>query len=40
VMRFADPPSGTFAQPGIALMAQIHERVVVNLPTNFFVVSL
>ena len=40
VMRFADPPPGTFAQPGIALMAQIHERVVVNLPTNFFVVSL
>ena len=40
VIRFADPPPGTFAEPGIALMAQIHERVVVNLPTNFFVVSL
>jgi hypothetical protein len=40
VIRFAEPPRGTFAQPGIALMAQIYERVVINLPTNFFVVSL
>jgi hypothetical protein len=40
VIRFAEPPPGTFAEPGIALMAQIHERVVINLPTNFFVVSL
>jgi hypothetical protein len=40
VIRFAEPPPGTFAEPGIALMAQIHERVMVNLPTNFFVVSL
>lgn len=40
VIRFAEPPPGTFAEPGVALMAQIHERVVVNLPTNFFVVSL
>jgi hypothetical protein len=40
VMRFAEPPPGTFAEPGIALMAQIYERVVVNLPATFFVVSL
>ncbi|HEV7652647.1 MAG TPA: family 3 encapsulin nanocompartment shell protein [Actinophytocola sp.] len=40
VMRFGQPPPGTFAEPGVALMAQIHERVVVNLPANFFVVSL
>jgi hypothetical protein len=40
VMRFAEPPPGTFAEPGIALMAQIHERVVVTLPANFFVASL
>lgn len=40
VIRFAEPPPGTFAEPGIALMAEIHVRVVVNLPTNFFVVSL
>ena len=39
-IRFAEPPPGTFATPGIALMAEIYERVVVNLPTNFFVVSL
>jgi hypothetical protein len=40
VIRFAEPPPGTFAAPGHALMAQIHERVVVNLPTNFFIVSV
>jgi hypothetical protein len=40
VIRFADPPPGTFAEPGIALMAEIYEQVVVNLPTNFFVVSI
>jgi hypothetical protein len=40
VIRFAEPPPGTFAEPGIALMAEIYERVVVNLPTNFFVVTL
>lgn len=40
VIRFAEPPPGTFAEDGIALMAEIYERVVVNLPTNFFVVSL
>lgn len=40
VIRFAEPPAGTFAEPGVALMAQIHERVVVNLLTNFFIVSL
>jgi hypothetical protein len=40
VIRFAEPPAGTFAEPGHALMAQIWERVVVNLPSNFFIVSL
>jgi hypothetical protein len=40
VMRFAEPPPGTFAEPGIAVMAEIYERVVVNLPRNFFVLSL
>jgi hypothetical protein len=40
VIRFAEPPPGTFAEPGTALMAEIYERVVVNLLTNFFVVSL
>lgn len=40
VIRFAEPPPGTFTEPGIALMAQIYEKVVINLPTNFFVVSV
>jgi hypothetical protein len=40
VITFAEPPPGTFAEPGIALMAQIYERVIVNLPATFFVVSL
>lgn len=39
-IRFAEPPPGTFAEPGTALMAEIYERVVINLPTNFFIVSL
>lgn len=40
VIRFAEPPPGAFVAPGVALMAEIYERVVINLPTNFFVVSL
>ncbi len=40
LIRFAEPPPGTFAEPGIALMAEIYERVVINLPTTFFTVSL
>lgn len=40
VIKFAEPPPGTFTEPGIALMAEIYERVVVNLPATFFVVSL
>jgi hypothetical protein len=40
VIRFAEPPPGTFAEPGVTLMAEIYERVVINLPTTFWVVSL
>ena len=40
VIKFAEPPPGTFAEPGLALKAEIYERVVVNLPATFFVVSL
>lgn len=40
VVRFAEPPPGTFAEPGIAVMAQIFERVVVNLPATFWIVSV
>jgi hypothetical protein len=40
VIRFAEPPAGTFAEPGLCLMAEIYERVVINLPTNFFHVTI
>ncbi len=40
VIKFAEPPPGMFAEPGIALMAQIHERVVLNLPFTFYLVTL
>lgn len=40
VIRFAEPPPGTLAEPGLAVMAEIYERVVVSLPTHFFVVSV
>ena len=40
VIKFAEPLPGTFAEDGIAIMAEIYERVVVNLPTNFFIVTL
>lgn len=40
VISFAEPPPGTFAEPGIAVKAEIYERVVINLLTNFFIVSL
>ena len=39
-IEFAEPPPGTFAEPGIALKAEIHERPVVNLPFTFNLVSL
>jgi hypothetical protein len=40
VIRFAEPPPGTFEAPGAALLAEIRERVVVSLPTHFFVVTV
>lgn len=40
VIGFAEPPPGTFAEPGIALKAEIYERVVVNLPATFWIVTL
>lgn len=41
VISFAEPPEGTFTEPGAAaIKAEIYERVVVNLPTNFFVVTV
>jgi len=40
VIRFDEPPPGTFAQTGVALTAQIYERVAISLLANFFVVSI
>jgi len=37
---FAEPPPGTLAEPGIAVKAEIYERVVVNLPFTFYLVTL
>lgn len=36
VIKVAEPPEGTFAEPGIAVCAEVHEGVAVNLPTHFF----
>jgi hypothetical protein len=39
LIRFAEPPSGTFAEPGIGLTAQIYERVLVNQPDRFLILG-
>ncbi|MDQ1720933.1 MAG: hypothetical protein QOI26_667 [Pseudonocardiales bacterium] len=39
-IRVAEPPPGAFAEPGLALKAEIYERVVVNLPATFYLVTL
>ncbi|HEY9330552.1 MAG TPA: family 3 encapsulin nanocompartment shell protein [Streptomyces sp.] len=36
VIKVAEPPEGTFDQPGTAVCAQVHESVAVQLPTHFF----
>lgn len=36
VIRIAEPPPGTFAQPGLAVCAEIYEGLAVHLPTHFF----
>ena len=36
VIRVAEPPTGTFAEPGPAICAEIHAGVAVHLPTHFF----
>jgi hypothetical protein len=40
LVQFAEPPPGTFAEPGLAIKAEIYERVVVNLPATFYIVTL
>jgi hypothetical protein len=39
LIRFAEPPPGTFAEPGIGLTAQIYERVQVSRPDRFLVLT-
>jgi hypothetical protein len=36
VIRVAEPPEGTFANPGLAVCAEIYEGIAVHLPTHFF----
>jgi hypothetical protein len=36
VIRVAEPPESTFAEPGLAVCAEIYEGVAVHLPTHFF----
>jgi hypothetical protein len=39
VIRVAEPPPGTFARPGVAVCAEVHEGVAVHLPTLFSLVT-
>jgi hypothetical protein len=34
VIRVAEPPPGTFAEPGLAVCGEVYEGLVVHLPTN------
>jgi Phage capsid family len=36
VIRVAEPPAGTFAQPGLAVCGEVYEGLAVHLPTNIF----
>ncbi len=36
VIKVGQPPEGTFATPGTAVMAEIYEGLAVHLPTHFF----
>lgn len=36
VIRVAEPPAGTFAEPGIAVCGEVYEGLVVHLPTHLF----
>lgn len=39
-IRFAEPPPGIFPRQGLAVCGEIHEALVVHLPTHFYVASL
>lgn len=36
VIRVAEPPPGTFAEPGLAVCGEVYEGLAVHLPTNMF----
>jgi hypothetical protein len=36
VIRVAEPPPGTFAEPGLAVYGEVYEGLAVHLPTNMF----
>jgi hypothetical protein len=36
VIRVAEPPPGTFAEPGLAVCAEVYEGLAVHLPTHLF----
>ena len=36
VIRVAQPPAGTFVEPGLAVCAEVYEGLAVHLPTHFF----
>jgi capsid protein len=36
VIRVAEPPPGTFAEPGLAVCGEVYEGLAVHLPTNLF----
>jgi hypothetical protein len=38
VIRVEEPPPGTFAEPGLAVCAEVWEGIAVHLPTLFYVV--
>jgi hypothetical protein len=39
VIRVEEPPPGTFANPGVAVCAEVYEGIAVHLPTLFYVVT-
>lgn len=38
VIKVAEPPPGTFAEPGLAVCGEVYEGVAVHLPTHLFLV--
>jgi hypothetical protein len=36
VIRVAEPPAGTFAEPGLTVCGEVYEGLAVHLPTNIF----